>query len=83
MIELTEEQRQAMQENPGQPLRLVDPTTQQTYVVIRKEHYDLLTDPDYDDSPWTPEERMTLAWEAGKHAGWEDTDEFDDYPEKP
>ena len=37
----------------------------------------------YDDSPWTSEECHALAWEAGKHAGWEDMDEYDDIPEKP
>jgi hypothetical protein len=24
-----------------------------------------------------------LAWEAGKHAGWDEMDEYDNYPEKP
>jgi hypothetical protein len=28
-------------------------------------------------------ERHALAWEAGKHAGWEDMDEYDDVAEKP
>jgi hypothetical protein len=42
-----------------------------------------LTGDEYDDSPWTAEERDALAWEAGKHAGWEDMDEYDDDPEKP
>ena len=32
---------------------------------------------EYDDSPWTREELEALAWEAGKGAGWEDTDEYD------
>jgi hypothetical protein len=38
---------------------------------------------EYDDSPWTRDELQALAWEAGKHAGWEDMDEYDDPPEKP
>ena len=34
----------------------------------------------YDDSPWTAEERDALAWEAGKHAGWDDMGEYDEEP---
>ncbi len=36
---------------------------------------------DYDDSPWTKKEFAALAWEAGKHAGWEDMGEYDGTPE--
>ncbi len=40
MIELTEEQRQALQ---GQdPPRLVDPSTKETYVLLRADVYDRL-----------------------------------------
>jgi hypothetical protein len=82
MIELTEEQMEAVAESGETPPTLVDPRTQTAYILVRKDIYELLTDPDYDDSPWTAEEREALAWEAGKHAGWEDMDEFDS-PEKP
>ena len=34
---------------------------------------------DYDDSPWSREELEALAWEAGKEAGWENMDEYDDW----
>ena len=37
---------------------------------------------DYDDSPWTSEELLALAWEIGKHAGWEEMDEYDSFPDK-
>ena len=40
MIELTEEQTQAMR-NERPPLHLVDPATQEVYVLIRKSVYDL------------------------------------------
>jgi hypothetical protein len=36
----------------------------------------------YDDSQWTDGEMDLLAWEAGKHAGWEEMDEYDPCPEK-
>jgi hypothetical protein len=64
MIELTEAQRQAIQEHPGQPLHLVDPTTRQTFVLIRQDLYERLQA--YDDSPWTEEEMDLLAAEAGE-----------------
>ena len=62
MIELTEEQRQAVQEQGGQPVQLVDPETQQTFVLLRRALYDTLTD--YEDGPWTDEEMDVLAGEV-------------------
>jgi hypothetical protein len=82
-IRLTEEQLQAVAASGDTPPTLVDPNTQTTYVLIRKDLYERLTDEEYDDSPWTAEERDALAWEAGKHAGWEDMNEYDDDLEKP
>jgi hypothetical protein len=81
-IELTEEQAQAVAASGDAPPTLVDPKTQTTYVLISKDLYEKLTRDEYDDSPWTAEERDALAWEAGKHAGWEDMSEYDDDPEQ-
>ena len=50
--------------------------------MLRADEYARLTGHEYDDSPWTSEERHVLAWEAGKHAGWDDMDEYDDLPGK-
>ena len=52
--------------------------TRTDYVLIRKDLYERLTSEEYDDSPWTAEERDALAWQAGKHAGWEEMTEYDD-----
>jgi hypothetical protein len=82
MIQLTEEQAQAVAASGETPPTLVDLKTQMTYVLIRKELYEQLTGAEYDDSPWTAEERDALAWEAGKHAGWEEMDEHDDEGEE-
>ena len=83
MIELTEQQMQAL-ESPGDtPPRVVNPRTHEAFVLLRVEEYERLKEEEYDDSPWTSEERHALAWEAGKHAGWEDMDEYDDVPETP
>lgn len=83
MIELTEQQVQALANSAATPARVVNPQTKETYVLLRVEEYEQLKEEEYDDSPWTSEERHALAWEAGKHAGWEDMDEYDDVAEEP
>jgi alpha-D-ribose 1-methylphosphonate 5-phosphate C-P lyase len=83
MIELTEQQIQALENPEATPMRVVNPRTKETFVLLRADEYKLLKDDEYDDSPWTREELEALAWEAGKHAGWEEMDEDDDVPEKP
>lgn len=40
MIELTVDQARAIEENGGQPSLLVDPRTQETFVLVRKDTYD-------------------------------------------
>ena len=81
MIELTEQQVRALETPDATPPRVVNPRTQETFVLLRVEEYKRLTE-EYDDSPWTREELQTLAWEAGKSVGWEGMDEYDDAPEK-
>jgi hypothetical protein len=83
MIELTEQQMQALEHALTTPPRIVNPRTKEMFVLLRVDEYERLKDEEYDDSPWTREELQALAWEAGKHAGWEDMDEYDDIPEKP
>ena len=82
MIELTEQQVQALQNPEVTPPRVVNPRTQETFVLLRLEEYERLKEEEYGDCPWTSEERHALAWEAGKHAGWEDMDEYDDAAEE-
>jgi hypothetical protein len=62
MIELTAQQRQALQEHAGQPLPMIDPATRQPFVLIPRELYESLTE--YDDSPWTDDEMDALAAEV-------------------
>jgi PHD/YefM family antitoxin component YafN of YafNO toxin-antitoxin module len=83
MIELTDQQVQALEALDTNPPRVVNPRTNETFVLLRVEEYERLQDEEYDDSPWTREELQTLAWEAGKSQGWEDMAEYDDLPEKP
>ena len=79
---LTEEQAKAVAEKPD-GIRLKDPGSNGEYVLMRADIYARLLESQYDDSPWTDEEMELLAWEAGKHAGWDEMDEYDNYPEKP
>jgi hypothetical protein len=82
MIELTEQQVQALEKPEPTPPRVVNPRTKETFVLLRLDEYERLTEDEYDDSPWTREELEALAWETGNLAGWEDMDEYDDKPEK-
>jgi hypothetical protein len=83
MIELTEQQVRALESPETTPPRLINPRTKETFVLLRADEYERLKEEEYDDSPWTSEERHALAWEAGKHAGWEDMDDYHNIPEKP
>ena len=80
MIELTEQQLQALENPETTPPRVVNPRTKETFVLLRVDEYERLKQDEYDDSPWTREELQSLAWERLKHQDW---DEYDDLPEKP
>ncbi len=83
MIELTEQQMQAVENSESAPPQLVNPRTKETFVLLRADEYKRLKEDEYDASPWTRAELEALAWETGKQAGWDDMDEYDNYPEKP
>ncbi len=80
MIELSEQQVQALEHADANPPRVVNPRTKEMFVLLRIDEYERLKDEDYDDSPWTREELEALAWERVKHQDW---DEYDELPEKP
>ena len=79
MIELTEQQLQALENPEATPPRIVNPRTKETFVLLSVDEYDRLKEEEYDDSPWTREELQTLAWDVGERTGWE---EYGDAPEK-
>ncbi len=83
MIELTEQQMNALENPEETPLRMVNPRTGETFVLLSEKEFGRSSEEGYDDSPWTREERQALAWQAGRHAGWEDMDEYDEIPERP
>lgn len=76
MISLTEEQRQAIQEQKGTPLLLMDPATQETFILLRAQEYARLKAADYDATPWTDEEMDLLAAEDADALGWEGMDQY-------
>lgn len=80
MIELTEQQMQALENPEVAPPRVMNPRTKETFVLLRIEEYERLMEEEYDDSTWTKEELQALNWEIADGTGWE---EYDDDPEKP
>jgi len=82
MIELTEQQIQALERTEATPPRLVNPRIQEIFVLLRVDEYQRLKEDEYNDSPWTREELHALAWKAGEHLEWEDMAEYDDALEK-
>ncbi len=79
MIEMTEQQMQALETSDVTPPRMLNPRSKEMFVLLRIDEYERLLEDQYDDSPWTREELQALAWERIKH---EDCDEYDDLPEK-
>jgi hypothetical protein len=66
MIELTEQQMQAVAAGGESPLMVVDPKTKTPYVLLRKDVYERLTGTEIENGPWTDEEMDQLAAEAGE-----------------
>ena len=64
MIELTEQQVEALEHAGATPPRVVNPRTKETFVLLRVADYERLTEEEYDDSPWTDEEMDLLAAEV-------------------
>ena len=68
MIELTEPQIEELEHPEGTPPRVVNPRTQETFVLLRVGEYARLKSEEHDDSPWTHEEIEALAWDAGERS---------------
>jgi hypothetical protein len=79
MIELTEEQVRALSEPHSKPPQLLNPRTNEAFVLLRVDEYKQLTAAVYDDSPWTRDELQAAAWATGERSGWDA--EADDAPE--
>jgi hypothetical protein len=80
-IELTEPLQRALDQQ-DEPLRVVDPRTQQGYVLIRAEDYERLKSL-FGAEDLSAEEKLLLLAESGRRAGWDDPvmDDYDHYDE--
>ena len=74
MIELTEQQMQALETTESTPARILNPRTRETFVMLPVDEYERLKEDEYDDSPWTREELQALAWEAAEQGEWDELD---------
>ena len=70
VIELTQEQRNAMNEQAE--VRLIDPETNEAFVLVRAEAYDRLKRLLYDDSNFSPEEAFPMLNGVLGKEGWDD-----------
>jgi hypothetical protein len=70
MIELTEQQVQSLETPQAIPPRLINPKTQQRFVLLPEEEYERLRL--YDADPWTDEERDLPRAEAIEALRWEE-----------
>jgi len=76
MIELTEQQQQAL-DAASSPPRVLDPRTQRTYVLVTAEQYERLQDL-LAPGPLTAEERRVILQGVWRRASWDDP-RMDDY----
>jgi hypothetical protein len=81
MIELTEQQRQALtaDESPT----LVDPQTGEEYVLVRKRVYDRVRGLLYEAGDWTEQDLRALLARSASANGWDEPemDAYDHYDE--
>jgi hypothetical protein len=78
-VPLTPEQQQALAAEPNRPLRLEDPRTQQTYVLLRLEDYEQIKGL-FEDEDFDIREAYPLMDEVAHREGWDDPD-MDSYNE--
>lgn len=71
MIELTEEQLQALSKPHSSPPQLLNPRSNEAFVLLRIDEYKQLTAAAYDDSPWTRDELAAASWKTAERSGWD------------
>lgn len=82
MIELTEDQRRQLES--GTAISIVDPATEQQYVMLRKDVYDRVRHFLYDDNLSTDQELRRQLARSSKENGWDEPamDAYDRYDEE-
>jgi hypothetical protein len=71
MIELTEPLQRALDAQGNEPLRLIDPRTQQTYTLVSTEVYERIKGLLGEEDRWA-EESFRSAMEVFAREGWDD-----------
>jgi hypothetical protein len=70
---LTPEQRQAIERAGDEPVRIEDPETKRTYLLVKEEVYRSMEAlVGLEAGPLTVEEQRAILAHAGKRAGWDD-----------
>jgi hypothetical protein len=77
-VELSEEQRRALEARPDEPLRLIDPRTQQAYVLVRADLFESLQGHQEEEGL---ADTYPAQVESALRAGWGDPamDDYDNY----
>lgn len=70
MIQLTDEQIESLEGANGTPPEVVNPRTQEIFVLLRVEEYKRLTD-DEPYGEWTQEDRYAIMWDRIERGDWE------------
>jgi len=68
---LTEEQRGLIAQSAGKPIEVLDPQTNQLFVLMGKNQFEMLR-PLFEPVPLSEQERNAQLLEMGKRAGWDD-----------
>ena len=77
-ITLTDDQLQVLSGHHPGPPRVLDPHTNQAFVLLRLDEYRRLVADAYDDGPWTRDDLQAVAWDTAERSGWDA--EADDGP---
>ncbi len=78
MIELTEEQVRELSKPHSTPAQLLNPHTNEAFVLLRIDEYKQLTTAQYDDTSWTRDELQAVAAETAERSGWDTEADGDD-----
>ena len=83
VAKLNDELQRALKEHGEGPIEVVDPETSKFYVLVARDQYERLR-PLFEAEPMTQQEQRELLRQAGKRAGWDDSemDDYDRYDER-
>ena len=83
MIELSEKQVQLLQSEDHEPVEVINPTTKEEFVLLRREVYETLRFQSVDN--YTSEDAFRAQIESAAAAGWDDPalDVYNDVGPKP